>query len=169
MREDATPKNWAWSETVCSLSRQWEVGWMSVAFTRFRRKILFVLARLAVELLRVRRRFSLGSYVRPLFGIFGIDLQPFLKPGLRIRLDRVGRAFRLADAAIDALVRVDDEHVLAFVETIHRTDLHAVHVFAFDAIVGDDVGHRLLREDPVFSMHFGVRCRIRPAHTREGQ
>jgi hypothetical protein len=37
---------------------------------------------------------------------------------------------------------VDDEHVLAFIETVDRTDFDAVHVFAFDAVVGDEIGHR---------------------------
>jgi hypothetical protein len=36
---------------------------------------------------------------------------------------------------------MNDEHVLAFVETIDRADLDAIHVFALDAIFGDDVGH----------------------------
>ena len=36
---------------------------------------------------------------------------------------------------------MDDEHVLAFIEAIDRTDLDAVGVFAFDTGVGDDVGH----------------------------
>jgi hypothetical protein len=58
-----------------------------------------------------------------------------------VGLDCLGRAFRLADAAIDALVRVDDEHVLALVEAIDRAHLHAVHVLALDAVLSDDVGH----------------------------
>ena len=42
-----------------------------------------------------------------------IQRQPFLEPRLGVGLDRVDRAFRLADPAIDAFVRVDDEHVLS--------------------------------------------------------
>jgi hypothetical protein len=38
---------------------------------------------------------------------------------------------------------MDDEHVLAFVEAVHGTDFHAIHVFALDAVFGDDVGHFL--------------------------
>jgi hypothetical protein len=64
-----------------------------------------------------------------------------LESGLGIRLDRLGRAFGLADAAIDALVGMDDEHVLAFIEAVHRTDLDAVHVLALDAALIDDIGH----------------------------
>ena len=55
------------------------------------------------------------------------------------------RAFRLADAAVDADLRIDDEHVLALVEAIDRADLHAVHEFAFDAGFGDDISHDVLR------------------------
>jgi len=36
---------------------------------------------------------------------------------------------------------VDDQHVLALVKTIDGADFNAVHVFAFDAIVVDDIGH----------------------------
>jgi hypothetical protein len=35
---------------------------------------------------------------------------------------------------------VDDEHILALVEAVHGTHLDAVHVFALDAFVVDDVG-----------------------------
>jgi hypothetical protein len=36
---------------------------------------------------------------------------------------------------------MDDQHVFALVETVHGADFDAVHVFAFDAIVVDDIGH----------------------------
>jgi hypothetical protein len=39
---------------------------------------------------------------------------------------------------------MDDEHVFAFVEAVHRTHFHAVHVFTFDAIIDDDVSHSAL-------------------------
>src|SRR5205085_10721726 len=42
---------------------------------------------------------------------------------------------------IDAFVGVDDQHVLAFVEAIHRAHFDAVHVLAADAGFSDDVGH----------------------------
>ena len=44
--------------------------------------------------------------------VFRIQRQPFLKPRLGLGLDRVDRALGLAHPAIDAFVRVDDEHVL---------------------------------------------------------
>jgi hypothetical protein len=36
---------------------------------------------------------------------------------------------------------MDDQHVLALVEAVHGADFDAVHVFAFNAIVVDDIGH----------------------------
>jgi hypothetical protein len=38
---------------------------------------------------------------------------------------------------------MDDEHILALVEAIYWADFDAVHVFAFDAIIVDDIGHWL--------------------------
>jgi hypothetical protein len=35
---------------------------------------------------------------------------------------------------------MNNQHILAFVEAIHRTDFDAVHVFTTDAIVSDDIG-----------------------------
>src|SRR5437764_697509 len=64
-----------------------------------------------------------------------------IKPGLGVGLDRIDGTFGLAHPAIDTLVGIDDEHVLAFIEAVHRTDLDAIHVLAADASIGDDVGH----------------------------
>jgi len=98
--------------------------------------------------LRIGRRFLLGGDVRPGLGEFRVDTQPLLRAWLGVGLDRVHWAFGFADTAIDAFVRVDHKHIFALVEAIHGADLHAVHVFAFDAIVVDDVGH-LLTEPPI--------------------
>src|SRR5689334_14494047 len=70
----------------------------------------------ALHLLGIGRRFALLADVGPGLGIFGIHRQPLFQAGLGIGLDGFRRAFRLADPAIDALVGVDDQHVLAFVE-----------------------------------------------------
>jgi hypothetical protein len=40
---------------------------------------------------------------------------------------------------------VDDEHVLALIEAVDGTYLHAVHVLTFDTALIDDVGHHLPR------------------------
>ena len=53
----------------------------------------------------------------------------------------IGRALGIAHTSVDAIVRIDDQHVLALVEAIHRADLDAVGVFAGDAVVDDDIGH----------------------------
>jgi hypothetical protein len=113
----------------------------SITSARVWRKIFFLLG-LAVPLLRIRRRLFLGSNVRPDFRKFGVYAHPFVMTRLCIGLDRIDRAFRFADAAIDAFVGVDDEHILAFIEAVHRTDFHAVHVFAFNAVFIDNVSHR---------------------------
>jgi hypothetical protein len=87
------------------------------------------------------RRFALDGDAWPDRRIVGIELEPLFKAWLRVWLDGIDRAFRLADAAIDALVGVNDEHGLAFVETVHRVDLDTIHLFAADAVVIDDVSH----------------------------
>ena len=67
-----------------------------------------------------------------------------LEPRLRVRLDGVHRAFRLAHPAVDALVGMNDEHVLALVEAVDGTDFHAVRELALDAVLVDDIGHSKL-------------------------
>src|SRR3954470_12773379 len=57
--------------------------------------------------------------------------------------DRLGGADRLAGAAVDALVGVDDEEVGAFVEAIDGADSNAVGVLARDARLGNDERHGL--------------------------
>src|SRR5687768_14539882 len=87
----------------------------------------------------------LARDVRPLGRIGRVELEPGLEAAFGIGKDRLGRAFGLAHAAIDAFARVDDEHVLALIEAVDRANLDAVHIFAADAGIGDDVGHwRLL-------------------------
>src|SRR5919112_5310244 len=97
-------------------------------------------------LVGVGRAVLLAGDIRPAGGEIGVHLEPFLKAALGVGKDRLGRALGLADAAVDALVGVDDEHVLALVEAIDRAHLDAIHIFAADAGIGDDVGHWLLPE-----------------------
>jgi hypothetical protein len=100
--------------------------------------------RLALPLLRVSGGSLFDRNIRPSFRVVSVELEPLLGPGLCVGLDRFDRTFRLAHAAIDALVRMDDEHVLTFVETIDGTDLHAVHQFALNATLVDDVGQLIV-------------------------
>src|SRR5262249_29689046 len=43
------------------------------------------------------------------------------------------------NATVDAFVGMDDEHILALVEAVHRAHLDAVHGFAANAAIVDDV------------------------------
>src|SRR6185503_10526528 len=106
------------------------------------REVLGVLVGHFLPVVRVRRRRALARDVRPFQRELGVQLEPFVGLGIGIRHDRLGRAFRLAHTAVDALVRMDHEHVLTLEETVHGADFDAVHVLALDAGFGDDVGHR---------------------------
>lgn len=61
-----------------------------------------------------------------------------------LREDRVDRALWLAGAAVNALVGVDVEHLVVFVDAVYGADIHAGSVLGFDAGFGDDVGHSAL-------------------------
>jgi uncharacterized Zn-finger protein len=84
---------------------------------------------------------SLVYNIGPFFCIHGVEFEPFLQAGFGVGPDRFYGTFRHADAAVDAFVWMDDEHILALVETVHRTHLYAVHVFALYAGFDDDKGH----------------------------
>src|ERR1700722_3750357 len=89
-----------------------------------------------------RRRAFLGDH-RPLLRQLGIELfEGFLSRWyFLLREDRLHRTFRLAQRAVDALVRVDHEKIRPFMKAVDRADLHTVHVFAFDAAFRHDKGH----------------------------
>jgi hypothetical protein len=95
---------------------------------------------LPLPLFPVGRRCFFDRNVRPDSRVLRIQRQPFLKPWFGVRLDRVDWAFRFAHTAIDAFIRVDHKHVLALVEAIHGTHVDAVHGFAANAALVDDVG-----------------------------
>src|SRR5262245_58404762 len=113
----------------------------SVSRSGFRGEVFFKLSLLIPVVVGVCRCLFLGGDIGPFFGILAIKLEPLLKSGLGIGLDRIHRAFRLAHATVDALVGVNDEHVFAFVEAVDRTDLHAIGELTLDAVFIDDVGH----------------------------
>ena len=119
---------------------------VSIAGTGFFREILLELSGLAIHFLGLGQRILLDRDIRPDAGIFRVDLQPLIKARLGIRLDRLGGTFRLADAAIDAFVGMDDEEVFAFLEAVDRADFHTIGIFAADAIVGHDICHEALQE-----------------------
>ena len=100
-----------------------------------------VLVRHVLELFCFGQGGLLTGQVWPFFRIVAIEFQKLFGAGIHVGDDGVDRAFRFADAAIDAFVGVDDQHVLALVKTVDRAYLDAVGVFAFDADIGDDEGH----------------------------
>src|SRR5260370_14698041 len=113
---------------------------LSASITRagiWREVLEFV--RLPLPLLRVRRGRFFDRNIWPDSCVFRIQRQPFLKPGFAISLDGIDAAFRFANATVDAFVRVDDEHVLALVEAVHGAHFDAVHGFAANAAIVDDV------------------------------
>src|SRR5690606_41741267 len=64
-----------------------------------------------------------------------------LRGHVRVREDGGHRAFRLARAAVDALVRVDVVLVLTLIYAVHRANLDAARILGPDARLGDDVRH----------------------------
>src|SRR5262249_12936858 len=74
------------------------------------------------------------------FGIEGDVVPPLLRDGAFV-VDRLHRAFRDARLTIDAIDRVDVQHLLSLVETFHRADRGAVGVLAALTGFGDDEGH----------------------------
>ena len=128
---------------------------MSVTFAGVGREVGFKFARFAVKFLGIRWGIALDGDVGPFGGKLGVHLKPFLKARLCIRLDGIGRAFGFAYAAINAFIGVDHQHVFALIETVHGADFHAIHIFALNAVFGDDVGHG----NPVFAISKWVLAR----------
>ena len=55
--------------------------------------------------------------------------------------DGFNRAFGHAGLAVDALIGMNVDHLLALVEALYGAHHHAVRVFAGEAGFGDDMGH----------------------------
>ena len=98
-------------------------------------------ARLVLPIIGIRRRFALAGDIGPLLGVIAVEFHPGGRLVVAIWQNRLGRAFRFADAAINAFIRVDHQHVFADIEAVYRTDFHAIHVFAVDAIFADNISH----------------------------
>lgn len=111
-----------------------------IAFARCLGEIFLEFTGLAIMFLGVSGRFPLDGDVRPFLGIFGIDPQPFFQSGFGIGLDGFGRTLRFADTTINALIGVDHQHIVALIKAVHGADFNAIHVFAFDAVFGNDIG-----------------------------
>jgi len=104
-------------------------------------EILLKLALFTIALFGFGKGVFFADNHRPELRILAVEFHPLFGACVRIWADGIGRAFRLADAAIDAFIGVDHQHVLALVEAIYWADFDAVCVFASDARVVDDVGH----------------------------
>jgi len=126
-------------------NRLWPAAGASVALAGLGGKILFILVLFAIVFFGAFGGIAFHGDVRPLVGIFGIDLQPFFKARLGVGFDRFGGTFRLTDTAVDTLVGMNDEHIFTLVKTIDRAYLDAVHVLTFDTVFDDDIGHPRLR------------------------
>tara|TARA_Y100001935_G_scaffold75699_2_gene63162 strand:+ start:2646 stop:2936 length:291 start_codon:yes stop_codon:yes gene_type:complete len=85
-------------------------------------------------------RVFLFSDVGPLFSELSIQLYKLdlVFWNFVIRKYCVYWTLRLAKSAINAFVWMDNEEVWSLVEAINWTHLHAVRVFAFDAVLSDD-------------------------------
>jgi hypothetical protein len=103
------------------------------------------LALFAVHLFGTRQHVLLRDDHRPHLGVLAVELNPFFHVRLGVRADCVRWTLRLAHTAVDALIRVDHQHVLALVETIYRAHFDAVGVFTGDTVVVDDIGHDFIR------------------------
>ena len=112
-----------------------------VALAGIGAKILCELIRLVHKCVGIGRCRLLPRDVGPNCRILAVEVEPLFESRLRIRLDRINRAFGLANTTIDAFVRMDDEHVLTLVEAVHWTHLDTVSVLAADTALVDDVGH----------------------------
>ena len=79
----------------------------------------------------------------PFLGQFGVDFEKMALVGGAVVFgkNRFHRTFGYAEGAVDSLVRVDDQEILSFAETIHGTNVNAVGVFALDTGFGDDISH----------------------------
>lgn len=115
----------------------------SIPFARLGREPFLKFIFLLFELFGFGQRGFFVGDVGPDSGIFPVHFQIFFSGGIGVRDDRFNRAFGFANAAVNALVRVDDQGVFPFVETIYGANFDAIRIFALDANVRDDKGHFL--------------------------
>ena len=80
-------------------------------------------------------------------GMFGIEREVRLPGGgqLSVMVDRLDGAFRDASLAIDAMVRIDVQHVLVLVKALAWAHDHAIGVLAVTARFANNVRHGIPR------------------------
>ncbi len=82
--------------------------------------------------------------------------------------DGLNRAFRNTGFAVDALIRVDIQHLFAFVETLHRANDDAIGVLAVEAGFGNNVSHLITFQTFILgSSHLLGRGEYRGSNTPE--
>ena len=114
---------------------------MRSAATGVGAEVFFVLVGDILEIVGIGWVGFLAGNIRPSGGILAVEVEPALRYRFTIWDNCFHRAFWLADAAIDAFVRMDYQHVFALVEAIDGADLHAIHILAADTGFGDYVSH----------------------------
>ena len=114
------------------------------AFAGCLREVFLQLALFTVAFLCLGQWVFLGDDHWPKFGVFAVEFNPLFHVWLCVGADRIRRAFRLANAAIDTFIGMNDQHVLAFIKAIHRTYFNAVGVFAGDTGIVNDIGHNII-------------------------
>ena len=102
------------------------------------------LARNAIPLFGIRQGILLLGQIRPDLRQFPVQFEEInlILWELILREDGVGWTLRLAECAIDALVRMDHKEIRAFVEAVHGADFHAIRMLTLDAVFADYEGHR---------------------------
>src|SRR5262249_26497392 len=98
-------------------------------------------AGLRLDVIRPRRGVELVRLLRAADERVDVLVDGPLAGQLALLYDRRRGALGLARAAVDALVGVDREGVLALVEAVDRAHRDAIGVLALHARVGDDVCH----------------------------
>src|SRR5690606_30525890 len=92
-------------------------GRSAIALAGLVREVLVVLVLFGPVRVGICRRLALAGDVGPVVvRVVAVQREPGFGLGVGVRHDGLRRALRLADAAVDALVGVDHQHVLALVE-----------------------------------------------------
>ena len=59
-------------------------------------------------------------------------------------LNSLSRTLWFTECTVNALIRMNNNKVRAFIETVHRTDIDTVSVFALDTVLCHDKTHCLI-------------------------
>ncbi len=88
-----------------------------------------------------------------------------------LRVDRIYRALRHTDTAIDAFVRIDEIHVVAWhgVNAFDRTHVRARTILYAYAGLGNDVGHGAYSRHPPPSANIADRLSHHNRKVRRGR